>query len=228
MNFQKELERDRHKAKHAVRDFVQGAASANLARMQASLNSLDYGKFDGGGWTRAMRTVARLKSVPSKTRKFFLRLYIDNGDHIREECDDLALADGLRVLLPKYRGPAMRLYRGESASNLSRRTYGLSWTRSEEVARAFAETGPYRTFVGGSVLLEAHASENAIICAPALLADRYKESEYIVDRRRLKSVRAIDRFPQLSDDKPRELQRAKRGAIRKRKKKRKGPGGDGG
>jgi hypothetical protein len=53
---------------------------------------------------------------------------------------------------------------------------------------------------GGSVLLETLAPAEAIICAPALLDDRYGEKEYIVDRRRLTFVNVIDRFPQLSVD----------------------------
>jgi hypothetical protein len=182
-------------AKQVVRDFVQGAASGNLERMVATLEAIHYGAVDGGGWARAMRAAARLTSVPRATREFFLQLYLDYGDSIRQECDDLDLMAGLRALLPKYKGAAVRLYRGESFYNRSRRTYGLSWTASREVARAYAETGFYRTFKGGSVLLETLAPPSAIICAPALLDDRYKESEYIVDRR-LTFVRLIERFNQ--------------------------------
>lgn len=188
------------KAKQAVCDFVQGAASGDLERMAASFNGLDYEEYDGGGWVRAMRGVAGLPSVPVAAQEFFLDVYVTYGDHIRQECNDLILADGLRVLLPKYKGAAMRLYRGESFRNRSRRTYGLSWTACADVARAFAETGFYRTFEGGSVLLETLAGPEAIICAPALLNDRYSEQEYIVDRRRLALVRVIDRFPRLSHD----------------------------
>ena len=49
---------------------------------------------------------------------------------------------------------------------------------------------------GGSVLLETYAPADVIICAPALLDDRYAEEEYIIDRRRLRAVRVIERFSQ--------------------------------
>jgi hypothetical protein len=200
MDFQKELESSRQKAKQAVRDFVEGAASGNLDYMAASFEALDYGECDGGGWVRAMRAATRLNSVPRATQEFFLQVYLTSGDHIRQEGNDLVLADGLRVLLPKYKGPAMRLYRGDSFRNRSRRTYGLSWTACADIARDFAETGSWRASDGGSALLETLAPPDAIICAPALLDDRYAEKEYIVDRRRLTSVKAIERFTQLSHD----------------------------
>src|SRR5882672_4003520 len=193
----KELELELNKAKQGVRDFIQGAATGDLELMTASVDALDYEERDGGGWARAMRAAARLISVPRETQEFFLQVYIMNGDRIREECDDLALADGLRVLLPKYEGPAILLFRGESFRNRSRRTYGFSWTPSADIAHSFAENGFYRTFDGGSVLLETLAQPAAIICAPSLIDRRFGEKEYIVDRRGLTVVTAIDRFPQL-------------------------------
>jgi len=191
----------------AVRDFVEGAARGDCERMVACLDALDYGECDGGGWARAMRAVTRLASVPHGVKEVFLRVFIRYGDNIRQACNkDLVLADGLRVLLPTYEGPALRLYRGEAFCNRSRRTYGLSWTAKADVARQYAEHGFYRASAGGTVVLETFAPTEAIICAPALLDDRYAEEEYVVDRRRLASVKAIERFPQLSHDQMRGLQ----------------------
>lgn len=200
MNPQRELEAAMRKARQAVTDFTQGAASGNAELMVASFAALDYGKYDGGGWARAMRAASRLKRVPRATREGFLRVYIAHGDHIRQECNDLDLADGLRALLPAYRGAAVRLYRGESARNRARRTYGLSWTVRKDVALDFAEMGMYRASDGGSVLLETLAPREAIICAVPASHDRYDEGEYIVDRRRLKHVNIVARFPQFTRD----------------------------
>ena len=198
MSSQREVERDLNKVKQVVRDFIRGAATDDLDLMTASVDALDYGEC--GGWARAMRAAARLISVPRAVQEVFLQVYMTNGDRIREECDDLALADGLRVLLPKYEGPPMLLFRGESFRNRSRRTYGLSWTPSADIAHSFAENGFYRTFDGGSMLLETLAPPAAIICAPALVDNKYAEKEYIVDRRHLTVVTVIDRFSQLSHD----------------------------
>ena len=71
MDFRKELASDRRKAKEAVRDFVEAAASGNLYRMAESFDALDYGNWDGGGWVGAMRAATRLASVPRATQYFF-------------------------------------------------------------------------------------------------------------------------------------------------------------
>jgi len=63
--------------------------------------------------------------------------------------------------------------------------------------------GMWRKFEGGSVLLEAKASSEAIISAPALLDDYYGEEEYIANRRRLSVVKVLERFSQTSIDAPR-------------------------
>ena len=119
----------------------------------------------------------------------------NSGDHVRQDVNnDLALADALRVLLPPHLGPAVTLYRGESAWNRRRRKYGLSWSATAEVARQYASSGTYRTFAGGAVLLETFARPEAIICAPLMHDDRYSEQEYLVDRRRLRAVMVLERY----------------------------------
>lgn len=77
--------------------------------------------------------------------------------------------------------------------NRSRRTYGLAWTPRVDVARVFAESRR-EMYQGGSVLLEAYAPPEAIISAPALFTNRYDETEYLVDRRKLKSVKVLERM----------------------------------
>lgn len=104
----------------------------------------------------------------------------------------------LRSLLPAHSGPGLVIYRGETAFNRRRRTYGAAWTASEDVARSFA-TGIMQTFQGGSVLLSVFAPPDAIVCAPALLDDRYGEQEYVVEWRRLTGIRVLERFPQRLD-----------------------------
>jgi hypothetical protein len=116
-------------------------------------------------WNRAFRAVAR-HSAAEKVRAYFQWSWLSCGDHIRGEVNrDLILLAGLRALLPPYRGPAIRLYRGDSAYNRRHRTYGLSWTANIEVARAFAG-GIWRTFKGGSVVLTTLTPPDLIILAP--------------------------------------------------------------
>lgn len=181
------------RAKAVVGRFVHAAASGDLTEMAETIEQLEEGRIAGGGWARALRGVSRLPAVPDKAREFFLAIWLRHGDHIRQETDDdLALAAGLRMLLPSYEGPSIRLYRGEGAQNRRFRTYGLSWTTDRVVAESFAK-GMCRRGVGGSVLLETLAPVDAIICA----SNEFGESEYLVDRRALDRVTVLARFSQL-------------------------------
>jgi hypothetical protein len=110
--------------------------------------------------------------------------------------DDLVMIRALRVLLPRYDGTAQRLYRGETAYNRKRRTYGLSWSSKLDVADHYGKSGVYRSSVGGSVVLEVQANPDAIICAPLHHDNRYGEDEYLVDRRKLAGVKVLRRYPQ--------------------------------
>src|SRR4029077_9200884 len=77
--------------------------------------------------------------------------------------DHRALCDAARVLLPKYRGPAVHLFRGAGALERRRRAYGMSWSADVAAAGRFAEE--HRVMDGGSVLLETVAPPEAIISA---------------------------------------------------------------
>lgn len=187
----------RRPERHVVRDFVEAVCTGNAELLLKCVEALEANM----QWRAAMRAVANSRGAPDDFRKSLLALWVRDGDHLRQEVnDDLALADGLRAMLPPYTGPAITLYRGESARNRQRRTYGLSWSATVEVARTFTATGKYRTYAGGSVLLETLAPTEAIICAPVIHNDRYGEQEYLVDRRRLRSVRVLERYRQLTHD----------------------------
>lgn len=129
-----------------------------------------------GALPRAFRKLARLN--PSLAfRRRFLDFWLRYGDSIRGDTnDDLALLDGLRALLPPYRGKARRVYRAESVRNHRYRTYGISWSEANDVQRMFGDPG---------VLLECLAPPQAIVCRVPRSADRYGEQEVIVDRRKL-------------------------------------------
>lgn len=150
------------------------------------------------GWRRTFLRIARLDSIDQGLRLAFLQIWLESGDHLRQEVgDDLLLVRGLRVLLPPYDGPAVTLYRGETAGNRRDRTYGLSWSSDRNVAEAYATTGLCRTCEFGSVLLQALSPPEAIICAPAAHDDRFAEAEYLVDRRRLRDVTVLQRHCRL-------------------------------
>lgn len=187
-----------------VHDFIQAVRTGNTELCWQSIEAMD--KYAPWRWPAVMRAVTKSPCAPDEFREWFLAQWVGNGDHIRQEVgNDLVLADGLRAMLPRYTGPSVMLYRGEGAQNRRRRAYGLSWSVAAEAARAFASSGMYRTSVGGSVLLETLAPAVAIICAPAALDNRYGEDEYLVDRRRLRTVRVLERYSQLTHDEYRHL-----------------------
>lgn len=188
-----DYQRDMMVAKRAaVHAFVAAIAASDRAALAHAFGAVD----DLCVWDAAWRLCARLPSVSTDMQDAFLDHWIADGDVMRgaQGSDDLVLIGALRVLLPPYSGPTMTLYRGDSAWNRRRRTYGMSWSASPQVADEFATNRPFpRSFQGGSVLLRAEAPPEAIICAPGV---DNGEEEYLVDRRRLGRVEVLARYPQ--------------------------------
>ena len=177
-----------------LRDFTTALTKDDLALLRDVLQQIEA----RGLWRRAMLSAARLAPLSAVMQQRFLSIWLSNGDHIRQEImDDGVLVNGLRVLLPAYDGPGRTLYRGDSFYNRRRRTYGLSWSSERDCGESFAR-GVWQTFDGGSVLLCTDAPAASIVCAPHLLGDDYGEAEYLIDRRRLRTVRLLKRYPQRS------------------------------
>lgn len=189
-------EQEGREARRRLRDFVNAAAVGDAEKMLADIDQIEFGSIHRAGWSHVMRRIAKLGSVPRRTREVFRRLYIRSGDHIRQEAGgDLALIAGLRVLLPPYRGRAKVLYRGQGALAPRSRSYGLSWSASRTVAESWAK-GIWRNARGGSVLLKTLAQPDAIISRIPDDEDRYGEIEYLVDRRRLRRVTIVANYPE--------------------------------
>jgi hypothetical protein len=189
-----ELVADRRREERAaVRSFVEAIKTANAESLGAAIDAVDK----QSAWDAAMRAIVNVPCPSADFRHRLLNLWLRSGDHLRGEVnDDLVLAKALRSILPPYDGPPLTLYRADSARNRSRRTYGLAWSASKDVARGFA-VDLWRASQGGSVLLETQAPAASIICAPALINDCYGEQEYLVDRKFLCSVKVIERFSQV-------------------------------
>lgn len=75
-----------------------------------------------------------------------------------------------------------------------------SWTDDRVVAESFANN-KRKFFYEGTTVLETLAPPEAIICVPRLCIDDLPhdvEAEYLVDRRRLRSVKMIAKYPPTS------------------------------
>jgi hypothetical protein len=202
--FQERLQQERRQARAAAKKFAEACRPGDLGLF---FGAYEHFRYLPDGWTFAFREVGRLKRVDEKIQSEFQLLWFDGK--IGWQCDDKnALLDALRVLFPRYRGSAVRLFRGASArEGRARRLYGPSWSTEIETADGFAQQ--YRTALGGSVVLETKAPAKAIIFAPGFAGPfwegtdgrrRYDESEYLVDGRRLGRVTVARRYPQISLD----------------------------
>jgi hypothetical protein len=185
--------------RQAVLDTIRaGVLASDPDRIGAGLAQCEY-ILDG--FSGAARVIRRCPPPSASCRRWFRDdLWVRFGDHLRSEVGSAGLlADALRVMMPPYHGrAALRLWRGEIAANLRRRTYGLSWSRSIGVADGFAR-GIMRTCRGGSVILETDAPAPAIICRVPDTG-RYGELETLVDPRLLKRVRVTKRYAQVARD----------------------------
>ena len=147
--FAEELKRERREAREAADCFVRACQSGNAVTVRAGANLLDE---TVGSWTVAMRAVAkRVKSVSPDVQQAFLQIWIEHKN-LPLTVGDLPLCDAARVLLPSYRGPAVRLFRGAAAGERRKRIYGLCWSVDIAAAERFAEDR--RQWNGGSVVLE--------------------------------------------------------------------------
>lgn len=188
--FRAALAEARRRERAAADKFAQGIGAEDGDLVIESLQDLAL----YGGGASAFRKAIRHGGRSAAFRERMLGLWLTNGDDLRDSApSDLLLIDLLRVVLPPYAGAPLTLYRGDSARNRKRRTYGMSWTTDESIAQAFAH-GYRDIYMGGTVVLKTVAPPDAIICAPAEIDNRYEEAEYVVDRRRLYDVRVIERL----------------------------------
>ena len=122
--------------------------------------------------------------------------WIESGGHLRNKIrnDDLVLSV-LQKYLPKYRGGAdgMILYRGECRFLYEEGKIGFCWTPKKEIACDFARV--LNSIESGGVLLQAHASSNAIIASPNNHSISIEEFEYTCNPKNLENIQVIKDFP---------------------------------
>jgi hypothetical protein len=150
---------------------------------EAAFNAFQVLAYQPNGLRAALRQVVRGLEASERLRGGFLLSWVTREQIRRDVNDDDLLLDALPHLLPHYKGPGRRLFRGESELAHGRGTLGWSWTTSPEVARQYAGFFA-RTEPRGGLLLAADAPAAAIFCAPAEHSHlRQEEQEYMVDRR---------------------------------------------
>jgi hypothetical protein len=209
-----ELRKERRAAKTAADLFERACQTGDVAALYEAVDFINNFTIDG--WTVAIRRVARkVRRVSPNIRSAFQDVWIQSKMLPLYVGDNRALCDAAKVLMPRYRGPAVRLFRGAGAGERRRRSYGMSWSADVSIAERFARER--QVWDGGSVLLETLAPPAAIICAVTYpkpfteediarirrehphshITEFHEEREYVVDRRYLNSVTVVCRYPQI-------------------------------
>ncbi|MBC5853460.1 MULTISPECIES: hypothetical protein [Pseudomonadati] len=124
-------------------------------------------------------------------------LWIVNGGHIRRHIsDDKLILKWLKLILPKYEGGELQLYRGECQFLYDQGLIGFCWTPKKQVAEKFARG--LNAIESGGVLLSAYVSSEAILSAPnSHSADWLEESEYTCDPTQIRSIEVLHKYPKL-------------------------------
>jgi hypothetical protein len=148
-----------------------------------------------GIWRSSIMAIIQIGKPQPEISTGFHTLWTEMGHRIREQVlDDDLLRDALRILLPVYVGPGLKLYRGENADRWRTQAYGFAWTEEIDTARMFAR-GLNAGYGQGGVLLSADAPTEAIIAGPSKHSIYLGEHEYVVDWRQLRDITPLERFP---------------------------------
>lgn len=120
--------------------------------------------------------------------------WTEYGRRVREDTgNDALLARALRAWLPKYLGPDMVLFRGESVERYQAGRLGFCWTPQRETAEMFG-SGLQADFLGGGCLLSCAVPAEAVIAPPDDHSRWLGEEEYVVDPTMLRDVVLVTRY----------------------------------
>ena len=178
----------------AIREFVDACRGTDVEAFRYATGGLSTEGVSPLAWRYAMEAIAITQPRMAPELRHWFSHFWSSMPIAACVVDEDLLRSALRVLLPPYCGPALRLYRGTSA--MERRPYGLSWSTDPASALQHAENHTKATGET-SVVLETMALPEAIISAVSEMAGTHpgvREREYIVDGARLDGVACISSF----------------------------------
>jgi len=170
---------------------VMSLSGEDWSQVYTALNNIER----LGIWPSAVLAMARVSRPTQEISECFHNsIWTVRGHRIREMVNnDNVLLDVLRILLPKYDGPSMVLYRGENIDRSEQGALGFAWTTRKDIALMFAR-GLNAEGKGG-ILLSVNAPTKAIIASPGRHSIFLDEHEYVVDPRHLQDIASIELFP---------------------------------
>ena len=173
--------------------YISSLASSFLSGGR-DMPSREHGVATGPCWVEALRRVADECISDEKHREKCLTSWVTYGGRIREEIgDDDLLIQLLRDVLPRYDGPSLKLYRGESAERFDAGRIGLCWSSQRHTAEMFGR-GLNAYYSGGGVLLSAMVDTTAILSGPGNHSRWLGEAEYTIDPRALTGLEVLQRY----------------------------------
>ncbi|ASU24072.1 hypothetical protein CCZ37_16170 [Vibrio qinghaiensis] len=121
-------------------------------------------------------------------------LWIVNGGNIRRHVsNDKLVLTWLKLILPKYDGAELHLYRGECKFLYEQGLIGFGWTPKKQVAEKFARG--LNAIESGGVLLSAKVAPEAILSAPNYHSeDCLGESEYTCDPTKIEFIEVLHQY----------------------------------
>ncbi|WP_318483025.1 hypothetical protein [Photobacterium leiognathi] len=170
--------------------------SINYQELASTIMRGDYVcDIPSGTWESAIRyAVENIAQFAFDADKMHM-LWIVNGGHIRRNVsDDKLILTWLKLILPKYDGVELHLYRGECKFLYEQGLIGFCWTPKKEVAENFARG--LNAIESGGVLLSAKVTPEAILSAPnSHSSDWLGESEYTCDPFQIASIEVLNQYP---------------------------------
>lgn len=145
-------------------------------------------------WPLVMSYIHRNFNSIEVDRKRVHVLWTVNGGHIRKKVsNDALLLSVLLETLPVYKGAGKTLYRGECQDLYRQNKIGFCWTPNKDIARRFASG--LNAIESGGVLLQAYASESAIISEPNNHSKiQMQEFEYTCNPNIIQRLKVIEEF----------------------------------
>lgn len=138
----------------------------------------------------AIENIARFSICSDKMQM----LWIVNGGHIRRHLsNDILVLAWLKLVMPKYDGGELQLYRGECQFLYDQGLIGFCWTPNKHVAEKFARC--QNAIESGGVLLSAKFAPDAILSSPNSHSNWLGEHEYTCDPTKIGSIDVLHRYP---------------------------------